>query len=198
MTSSTSIIDIASFGAYPAYLAARLDGLKTTLGLNQLKVYGSNARFVEGDGDCGETAEIGPIGHVVNLNLGALRETPVELWDYETWAEMSAVATCSLDVRTAESLRIEYKPLPADAKRIVDKLNAEAGGQRAARARRILTGDLNAETRGESRPHAAESRGGCRGGGHSRSRGGRGARPCSAAQKRRTRPRHGGARGEVH
>ena len=81
MTSSTSIIDIASFGAYPAYLAGRLGGLKTTLGLNQLEVYGSNARFVEGDGDGDETVEIGPIGHVVDLHLGALRETPVELWD---------------------------------------------------------------------------------------------------------------------
>ena len=107
MTSSTSIIDIASFGTYPAYLAARLDGLKTALGLNQQEVYGTNARHVEGDGGGNETVEIGPIGHVVNLSLGALRETPVELWDYETWVEMSAVATCSLDVRTAESLRIE-------------------------------------------------------------------------------------------
>ena len=68
MKSSTSIIDIAPFGAYPAYLAARLDGLKTTLGLNQLEVYGSNARFIKGDGDGDETVEIGPIGHVVNLN----------------------------------------------------------------------------------------------------------------------------------
>ena len=86
--------------------------------------------------------EIGPIGHFVNLNLGALRETPVELWDSGTWAEMNAVATCSLDVRTAESLSIEYKPLPADAKRIVDKPNAGVGGERVARARSNLAGDL--------------------------------------------------------
>ena len=101
MTLPTSIIDIASFGAYPAYLAARLDGLKTALGLNQLEVYGSNARFVEGGGDEDETVEIGPIDHVVNLNPGALRETPVELWGNETWVQMSAVATCSLDIRTS-------------------------------------------------------------------------------------------------
>ena len=74
--------------------------------------------------------EIGPIGHVVNFNLGALRETPVELWGAKAWAEMNAVATCSLDVRTAEALGIEYKPLPADAKRIVDKLSAGVGGGR--------------------------------------------------------------------
>ena len=164
MTSSTSIIDIASFGTYPAYLAARLDGLKTTLGLNQLEVYGTNARFVEGDGDGDKTVGIGPIGHVVNLTLGALRESPVELWDYETWVEMSAVATCSLDVRMAESLRIEYKPLPADAKRIVDKLNATVGGdapERAARAHnKNQAGDLDAETRGEPRPQAAGARSG--------------------------------------
>ena len=104
--------------------------------------------------------EIGPIGHVVNLNLGALRETPVELWDYEIWVEMSAVATCSLDVRTAESLRIEYKPLPADAKRIVDKLNASVGGLRPSEPNNNLAGDLNAETRGEPRPQAAGARGG--------------------------------------
>ena len=74
MRSSTSIIDIASFGTYPAYLAARLDGLKTTLGLNQQEVYGTNARFIEGDIGGDETVEIGPIGQVVNLNLGALRD----------------------------------------------------------------------------------------------------------------------------
>ena len=76
MTSPTSIIDIASLGTYSAYLAARLDGLRTTLGLNQQGIYGTNARLVEGDGDGDEAVEIGPIGHVVNLNLGALRETP--------------------------------------------------------------------------------------------------------------------------
>ena len=80
MTSSAPIIDIASFGVFGAYFAARLDGLKTALGLNQLEVYESNARFVEEDGDGDGTVEIGPIGHVVNFNLGALRETPVELW----------------------------------------------------------------------------------------------------------------------
>ena len=79
MASSTPMIDISSFGVFGAYLAARLDGLKTALGLNQLEVYGSNAGFVEEDGDGDETVEIGPIGHVVNFNLGALRETPVEL-----------------------------------------------------------------------------------------------------------------------
>ena len=73
MTSPTSIIDIAPFGTYPAYLAARLGGLKTTLGLNQLEVDGTNARFVQEHGGGGETVEIGPIGHVVNLYLGALR-----------------------------------------------------------------------------------------------------------------------------
>ena len=41
---------------------------------------------------------------------------------------MSAVATCVLDVHTAELLRTEYKPLPADAKRIVDKRIAAGGG----------------------------------------------------------------------
>ena len=160
MTSSTPIIDIASFGVFRAYLAARLDGLKTALGLNQLEVYGSNARFVEEDGDGDETVEIGPIGHVVNFNLGALRETPVELWGPKAWVKMNAVATCSLDVRTAEALGIEYKPLPADAKRIVDKLSAGVGGERAARAQSNLAGDLNAETQGESGSQAAGTRGG--------------------------------------
>ena len=132
-----------------------------------MEVFGTNARIVEGDGDSVEAVENGPIGSVVNLNLGVLRETPVELWDYETWVEMSAVATCSLDVRTTESLRIEYKPLPADAKRIADKLNAaveEDALERAARAHNNLAGDLNAETRGEPRPQAAEARSGRRGG----------------------------------
>ena len=138
------MIDISSFGVWGAYLAARLDGLKTALGLNQLEVYGSNAGFVEEDGDGDETVEIGAIGHVVNLNLGALRETPVELWSAKAWADMDAVATCSLDVRTAEALGIEYKPLPADAKRIVDKLSAGVGGERAGRAQNNLAGDLNA------------------------------------------------------
>ena len=136
--------------------------------------------------------EIGPISQVVNLNLGALRETPVALLDYGTWAEMIAVATCSLDVRTAEALCIEYKPLPADAKRIVDKLNAEAGGERAARARSNLTGDLNAETRGESRPQAAELRGGRQAAVAAAAAvaavaaAAGAAQPCSAAQRRRT------------
>ena len=75
---------------------------------------------------------------------------------------MSAVATCSLDVRTAESLRFECKPLPADAKRIVDKLSATVGGdvpERAARAHNNnLASDLNAETRGEPGPQAARAR----------------------------------------
>ena len=133
MESSAAMIDISSFGVWGAYLAACLDGLKTALGLNQLEVYGSNAGFVEEDGDGDETVEIGAIGHVVNLNLGALRETPVELWSAKAWAEMDTVATCSLDARTAEALGIEYKPLPADAKRIVDKLSAGGGGGRARR-----------------------------------------------------------------
>ena len=136
---------------------------------------------------------IGPIGHIVNLNLGALRETPVELWDYETWAEMSAVATCFLDVRTAGSLRIEYKPLTAGAKRIVDKLNAESGG--GASGTGAKHPDRRPERRDARRVQATgcgdagrppSSGGGCRGGGRRLSRGGRGARPCSAAQKRRT------------
>ena len=160
MASSTAMIDISSFGVWGAYLAACLDGLKTALGLNQLEVYGSNAGFVEEDGDGDETVEIGAIGHVVNFNLGALRETPVELWSAKAWAEMDAVATCSLDVRTAEALGIEYKPLPADAKRIVDKLSAGGGGGRARRARSDLTGDLDAETQDESGTQAAGTRGG--------------------------------------
>ena len=73
---------------------------------------------------------------------------------------MNAVATCSLDVRTAEALGIEYKPLPADAKRIVDKLSAGVGGERAGRAQNNLAGDLNAETQGESGSQAAGTRGG--------------------------------------
>ena len=72
--------------------------------------------------------EIGPGGYVVKLYVGLLRETPVELWGNGSWIEMSAVATCSLDVRTAELLRIGYKSLPADAKRVVDKLIATSKG----------------------------------------------------------------------
>ena len=44
MASSTSIINIASLGTYPAYLAALLKRLKTTLGLIQQEAYGTNAR----------------------------------------------------------------------------------------------------------------------------------------------------------
>ena len=73
---------------------------------------------------------IGPTGNVVNLSADALRETSVELWGNETWNEMNTVAECFLDVRAAELLRIEYTPLPADAKRVVDKLIA-AGGRAA-------------------------------------------------------------------
>ena len=47
---------------------------------------------------------------------------------------MSAVETCSLDVRTAELLRIEYKLLPADAKRVVDRLNETVEGDALERA----------------------------------------------------------------
>ena len=86
MTPSTSIIDNASSGMYPCYLAARLDGLKTTLGLSQLEVYGTNESFVEGDGDGDEKLDIGPIGHFVNLRIGALRETPVEIWATKLWS----------------------------------------------------------------------------------------------------------------
>ena len=38
MASSTPITDIAPFGTYPGYLAARLGGLKTALGLSQYEV----------------------------------------------------------------------------------------------------------------------------------------------------------------
>ena len=92
--------------------------------------------------------EIGPIGYVVNLNAGALRETPVELWGNETWFEMSTAATCTPGVRTAELLRIEYKSLPADAKRIADKLIATGEGdafeQAALAHNNNLANDLNA------------------------------------------------------
>ena len=85
----------------------------------------------------------------MNLNAGALRETPVGLWGNETRVEMSAVATFSLDVRTAELLRIEYNPLPADAKRIVDKLIAKGEGDELEQAALVhnnyLANDLNAE-----------------------------------------------------
>ena len=66
-------IDVAPFGTFPSYLAARLDGLKTARGLSQLEAYGRYAEFVEGDGDGDEPVEIGPIGSVVNLSAGALR-----------------------------------------------------------------------------------------------------------------------------
>ena len=54
------IIDIASFGTYFAYLAARLDGLKTTHGPSQYEVYGKNASFVEGGGNGDGAVKIGP------------------------------------------------------------------------------------------------------------------------------------------
>ena len=65
---------------------------------------------------------------------------------------MKALAKCSLDVSTAESLRIEYRPLPAGAKRIVDKLIAAGGGGALERAtfahNSNLAADLNAEAQG--------------------------------------------------
>ena len=79
MASPIPIIAIASFGTYSSYLAARLDSPKAMHGLSQYEVYGKNASFVEGDGDGNGAVEIGPIGYVVNLTAGALRETPVEL-----------------------------------------------------------------------------------------------------------------------
>ena len=80
MTPSTPAIDKAPFGTYPADLAARLDGLKTTHSPSQYKVCGKNANFVEGDGDGDESVVIGPIGNTLKLIAGALRETSVELW----------------------------------------------------------------------------------------------------------------------
>ena len=50
--------------------------------------------------------KIGLIGNSVSPDVGALRETPVELRGNETWDEMHDVAKCPLDVNTAESLRI--------------------------------------------------------------------------------------------
>ena len=93
MTSPIPTTAIASFGSYTVYLAARLDGPKTTNSLSQCEVYGKNASYLERDGDGEETVEIGPIGYVVNLN--------------ETWVEIRTVTTCSLGVREAELLRIE-------------------------------------------------------------------------------------------
>ena len=106
MNSSIPTIDMESFGTYPAYLAALLDDLKTTLGLSQFEVCGKDANFVQGDGEGDESVEIGPIGNIVNLNVGALRESPVELWGNGTWIENSAVATCPLDVHTAKKLLV--------------------------------------------------------------------------------------------
>ena len=67
---------------------------------------------------------------------------------------MSAVATFPLDVRTAELLRIEYKLLPADAKRIIDKLIATGEGdaleQAALAHNNNLANNLNAESQGEA------------------------------------------------
>ena len=41
---------------------------------------------------------------------------------------MRAVAACSLDISTTEFLLVEYRALPADAKRIGDKPIAAGGG----------------------------------------------------------------------
>ena len=79
MTPSIPTADKAPFGTFPGYLAARLGGLETTHDLSQCGVYGRNTNFVDGDGDRDESVEIGPIGNTANLNVGALRETPVEL-----------------------------------------------------------------------------------------------------------------------
>ena len=77
------------------------------------------------------------------------------------WVEMRAVATYSLDVRTAELLRIEYRLLPADAKRIVNKLNATFEGgalERAALAHNNnLANDLNADSQGGPGPPAVRT-----------------------------------------
>ena len=198
MSSPTSIIDIASFGTYPSYLTARLDGLMSKLGLSQQEIYGTNASFVKGDGDGDATVEIGPIGHVVSLNTGAIRETPVELWGNGTWVEMSAVATCSFDVRTAELLRIEYKPLPADAKRIVGKLNAAVEGdalEQAALAHNDnLANGLNAESQGEAWPPAARTPSDARGAVR-RNTVHRGANPRSSRESRRVYRERGACRG---
>ena len=93
--------DKTPFGTFPSYLVARLDVLKTTRGISQFEAYGKYAEFVEGDGDGDEPEEIGPIGSAVNLSAGTLRDILVGLLGTENWNEMKAVATCSLDVRTA-------------------------------------------------------------------------------------------------
>ena len=76
---------------------------------------------------------------------------------------MHAVATCSLDVQTPESLCVEYKPLPADAKRIAEKLLAAGGGaalERATLAQNSnLVMHLNAEAQGGGGPPAADAPG---------------------------------------
>ena len=51
--------------------------------------------------------EIRPTGNAVNLVASALLDTPVGLWGNKIWDEMHAVATCSLDVDTPGSLRVE-------------------------------------------------------------------------------------------
>ena len=88
----------------------------------------------------------------MNLSAGALRETPVELWGKETWNEMNAVATCSLDVRTAELLRSEHRPIPTGAKSVADKPTAAGGGTALERATPAHNSnpatDLNAEAQG--------------------------------------------------
>ena len=72
---------------------------------------------------------------------------------------MSAVATCPLDVHMAELLRIEYKPLPADAKPIAGKLIAAGGGAALDNDTPVhinnLATDLNAEAQGGAGPPAA-------------------------------------------
>ena len=57
MTSWVPTIDIAWFGTYPNYLAARLGGLKTVRGLSCFEAYGKCAEFFEGDGDGDESVK---------------------------------------------------------------------------------------------------------------------------------------------
>ena len=116
--------------------------------------YGKHAKFIEGDGNGDVSVKTGPIGNAGHLNVSALRETPVELWDNITLDEMHAEETCPLDVSTTESLPNDYKSLPAGAKRITEK-HIEAGGgaalKRAALAHSTnLAIDLNAEARAEA------------------------------------------------
>ena len=101
MTPSIPTIDIVPFSMYSAYLAALLNDLTTTPGHSQFEVYGMNVNSVEGDVGGDESVEIGPVGNVVNLIFGALRETLVKIWGKGTWNEVSTAATRSFGVHTA-------------------------------------------------------------------------------------------------